>query len=243
MAHLSYISDKALRREVKYVLDKALAKNKSATKDFNKNVIDPFGSLFEAPNFTSHEEWKNSETARQAQKTIQNHVGLFHQKILGEVIGWQDLGTGGVVDLLCEERKIIAEVKNKFSTVTFGKLAEQYHSLNGLISPKHSRFKEYTAYFVNVIPKKPIRSNEPFTPSDKETGKKCPTNEKIRIIDGASFYELTTGIENALEQLHSALPLVIEDIYKTEYKKGSFKIPNPEDFLKYFNLAYLNTEE
>lgn len=238
MTLLNYISDEALRREVKYVLDKAIAKNTSALKDFNKNVIDPFGAIFESPNFNSHDDWKNAEIARQAQKTIQNHVGVFHQKILGEVEGWEDLGTGGVVDLVCKDKRIIAEVKNKFSTVTGGKLADQYHSLNGLISPKHSKFKDFTAYFVNIIPKKPIRLNEPFTPSDKETGEKCPLNEKIRIIDGASFYELVTGEPNALEMLHNTLPVVIEDTYHKEYGQQNFEIPNKDEFLSYFQLAY-----
>lgn len=238
MAFLNYISDEVLRKEVKYVLDKAVAKNSSALEDFNRNVIDPFGAIFEAPNFSSHDDWKNAEIARQAQKTIQNHVGVFHQKILGEVNGWQDLGTGGVVDLVCEEKQIIAEVKNKYSTVTGGKLADQYHSLNGLISPKHSRFKDYTAYFVNIIPKRPARINEPFTPSDKETGARCPLNESIRIVDGASFYELVTGESSALEALHNVLPVVIEDIYQREYGKKNFELPNKDEFLIYFQLAY-----
>lgn len=243
MAYLDYLSDEVLRKEVKYVLDKAIAKNASALEDFNNNVIDPFGAIFEAPNFKTHTDWKKSEIARQAQKTIQNHVGIFHQRILGEVDGWQDLGTGGVVDLICEKRNIIAEVKNKFSTVTGGKLADQYHSLIGLISPKHSRFKDYTAYFVTIIPRNPARSNIPFTPSDKETGKKCPINEKIRIIDGASFYDLVTGKKDALRSLHTVLPKVIADIYETDYKIKSFKIPNEREFLDYFDLAYKNNHD
>jgi len=238
MAYLEYISDELLIAEVKYILDKAVTKRKAAEKEFNKNVIDPFGSLFESPVFESHEEWKNSEMTRQCQKTIQNHVGTFHQKILGHVHGWEDLGTGGVVDLVCEDKKVIAEVKNKFSTVTGGKLAEQYHSLEGLVTPKHSRFKGYCAYFVNIIPKKPERTDQPFTPSDKETGKLCSTNEDIRIIDGASFYELVTGRKDALKELHAVLPDVIEHIYRNNYNINDFNISDKDDFISYFDLAY-----
>jgi hypothetical protein len=238
MAYLEYISDDLLISEVKYLLDKAVAKRKAAEKDFNKNVIDPFGSLFESPVFDSHAEWKNSEMARQCQKTIQNHVGTFHQKILGHVAGWQDLGTGGVVDLLCEDKSIIAEVKNKYSTVTGGKLAEQYHSLEGLITPKHSRFKGYRAYFVNIIPKKPERINIPFTPSDKETGKLCASNDDIRVIDGASFYEIVTGRKDALKELHAVLPDVIEHIYRAVYGDEEFNISDKNEFTSYFDLAY-----
>ena len=243
MAYLDYISDSDLTKEVKYILDKSIAKNKSAIQNFNKNVIDPFGALFEAPQFGSHDDWKTSEVARQIQKTLQNHIGVFHQKILGSVDGWEDLGTGGVVDLVCEDKKIIAEVKNKFSTVTGGKLADQYHSLSGLISPKHSRFKGYTAYFVNIIPKKPIRSDMPFTPSDKETGMKCPVNQDIRVVDGATFYELVTGKHNALELLHSVLPRVIESLYTDVYENINFSFDDEADFLAYFDLAYKEIQE
>ncbi|MEI9786326.1 Eco47II family restriction endonuclease [Moellerella wisconsensis] len=238
MPFLEYISDDNLIKEVKYLLDKAVEKRKDAEKSFNKNVIDPFGALFEASDFKSHEEWRNSEMARQCQKTIQNHVGTFHQKILGYVDGWEDLGTGGIVDLINREKKIIAESKNKFNTVTGGNLAAMYKSLDDQISPKHSQFKGFTAYFVNIIPKKPIRYNEPFIPSDKGTGTKCPVNPLIRSIDGASFYHIVTGRSNALKELHEALPKVIEAVYHQFYGQKDFVIPDVELFMSYFTEAY-----
>lgn len=243
MSYLEFVSDELLVKEVKYILDKAIKKRNDAEKEFNKNVIDPFGSLFESPVFESHDEWRESEMTRQCQKTIQNHVGTFHQKILGHVNGWQDLGTGGVVDLVCENKKIIAEIKNKYSTVTGGKLAEQYHSLSGLILPKHSKLKGYKAYFVNIIPRKAEKSDVTFTPSDKETGQLCPENQDIRIIDGASFYELVTGRKNALKELHSILPEIIELVYHEYYDNHEFFIKNKSDYMKYFTLAYGKNHE
>lgn len=238
MALLEYISDEDLFNEVETLLTKAKKKKDAAEKTFNSNVIDPFGALFEAPGFSSHEEWRNSELARQRQKTIQNHVGTFHQKILGHVDGWQDMGIGGIVDLLNEERKIIAEVKNKYSTVTGGDLADKYKGLDELVSPKYSRFKDYCAYFVNIIPRKPVRSDIPFTPSNKGSGTLCPSNPNIRIIDGASFYELVTGRPDALQELYSALPHAIEYVLNERLGQKGFYIPDKESFIKYFGLAY-----
>ncbi|WP_275074889.1 Eco47II family restriction endonuclease [Providencia rettgeri] len=238
MPFLEYISDDNLIKEVKYLLDKAVEKRQDAEKSFNKNVIDPFGALFEASDFKSHEEWRNSEMARQCQKTIQNHVGTFHQRILGYVDGWEDLGTGGIVDLINREKKIIAESKNKFNTVTGGSLSGVYHSLDAQVSPKHSQFKDFTAYFVNIIPKKPIRYDEPFTPSNKDTGARCPVNPLIRIIDGASFYHIVTEKEDALKELHEALPKVIEIVYQQFYGQKDFAIPDVELFMSYFTEAY-----
>lgn len=240
MSYLTYISDEKIKEIVKLVLDKGIERKQEAEKKFTKNVIDPFGSLFEAAAFdVDHKTWKSSETIRQCQKTLQNHVGDLHQKILGNVNNWEDLGTGSVVDLVCENKKIIAEVKNKYNTVTGGKLADQYYSLERLVMPKASKYRNYTAYFVNIIPKKPERFNITFEPSDKEKSAKCPKNELIRVIDGASFYTLVTGKENAISELYDALPSVIEDIFKTDYKQPKFTIPDKKEFSKYFNLAYV----
>lgn len=238
MPILKYISDDDLYAEVRFIVKKTITKKTQALKQFNKNVVDPFCALFEAPSFENHELWKSAELMRQTQKTIQNHVGTFHQKILGHVEGWEDLGRGSVIDLVNTDKKIIAEIKNKYSTVTGGDLANKYYSLEGLISPKHSKFKEYTSYFVQIIPSTSIKYNKPFTPSDKEKGERCAENQNIRVIDGASFYELVTGRPNALKELHTALPKVIEKIYQEELGDANFSFKDIPNFSQYYDAAY-----
>jgi hypothetical protein len=244
MAYLEYLDDETLKALVKGVLDIGRKKKAEVIRDFEKNVIDPFASLFDAAvSNVTHETWKNSEMVRQCQKTLTNHIGTLHQKILGNIDGWQDLGTGSVVDLVCHDRLIIAEVKNKFNTVTGGKLADQYYSLERLVTPKASNYRGYTSYFVNIIPKKPERLDTPFQPSDKDTGLRCPLNENIRIIDGASFYTLATGRQFALQELYDALPAVIEDIFHTDYELPEFSIPDKNLFKQYFLNAYTNNHD
>lgn len=241
MSYLKYISDEDFESIVKHVLDKGIeAKEKTqSSKEFNRNVIDPFGSLFEVAAFDfDYKTWKNSEAARQSQKTLQNHVGEMHQKVLGFASGWDNLETGSVIDLVCDEHKIIAEVKNKYNTVTGGKLSDLYESLERLVMPKSSRYKDYTAYFVHIIPKKPIKYDQCFTPSNKDKGSKCPKNEKIRVIDGASFYSMVTGEDNAIFDFYSALPNVIESVFRKDYGIDEFVIPDKDEFSKYISLAY-----
>lgn len=239
MAYLEYLDDAVVKRLVKDVLDIGRAKKIEVEDEFHKNVIDPFAALFDsAVSEVGHEAWKNAEMVRQCQKTLTNHIGTLHQKILGSVTGWQDLGVGSVVDLVCNNKKIIAEVKNKFNTVSGGKLAEQYYALERLIEPKTSQYKGYTAYFVNIIPKKPVRSDIPFEPSDKDKGIRCSRKESIRIIDGASFYALVTGREFALQELYDALPIVIADIFQNDYRISNFSIPDLASFRQYFQAAY-----
>jgi hypothetical protein len=181
----------------------------------------------------TYDEWVTLEKSRQSQKTLQNHIGDFHQNILGSVQGWDNQHTGKIVDLVSEREKIIAEIKNKHNTVSGGNLASPYYQLDNVVSPKMSKYNRYTAFYVTVIPKNSKRLNKPFTPSNKTTGAKCPVNDKIRIIDGASFYELVTGDKNALFDLFSVLPEIISVIIgKAIDEMGR------EELAKFFGLAY-----
>jgi hypothetical protein len=234
MPWLSWIADSELRTEVNLLLSHAMEAQKAALEEFGKNVIDPFAAIFEIAGFEiSYETWFKSESARQAQKSLQNHIGEFHQNILGYSADWKDMKVGNVIDLASEKNKIIAEVKNKFNTISGGKLSDLYYSLDGLVSPKSSIYKGYTAYYVVIIPKSGTRYNKPFVPSDKDKGAKCPTNEHIREIDGASFYNLVTGSRSALEDLFDVLPDVIDVC-----SHGKYKINDKAKLKNYFNKAF-----
>lgn len=183
MPILKWISDKDFENEVSNLLEIASIAKNNANKDFNKNVIDPFSAVFEVAGFDfDYKTWFSSETARQAQKTLNTHIGTFHQTILGHCKGWENLGVGNVIDLVCESKKIIAEVKNKHNTVTKGNLAGLYYSLDDLVSPKKSVYKDYTAYYVTIIPKTALRFDKEFTPSDKERGKKCEATQILEKL-------------------------------------------------------------
>jgi len=234
MPYLSWIDDKDLSEAVRHLLNIAKNAQKQAEAKFDKNVIDPFSAVFQIAGFgIDYQSWVIGEQTRQSQKTLQNHIGNFHQIVLGSVEGWDNLQTGNVMDLLSTKRRILAEIKNKHNTVKGSDLAGLYKSMESAVMHKNSRYKDYTAYYVTVIPKKPERFDKLFTPSDKETGSKLPENEKIRIIDGASFYHMVTGEKNALKELFDCLPNVIEDTIGT-----SFSTSDTENLTKFFTSAY-----
>jgi Eco47II-like restriction endonuclease len=234
MAYLKWISDEKLCDAVTQLLDVAKSARKQAKNKFEKNVIDPFSAMFQIAGFgIDYNNWVLSEQTRQAQKTLQNHIGGFHQIVLGNVDGWENLKTGNVMDLLSAKYKILAEIKNKHNTVKGSNLSDLYKSMEAEIMPKSSRYKGYTAYYVTIVPKSPARFDKPFVPSDKQTGSKLPVNEKIRAIDGAGFYAMVTGEENALKQLFDCLPFVIKNC--TGAKLPGADIASLKTF---FELAY-----
>lgn len=235
MPYLKWISDKDLQTCSKKLLSVAQRSMDNSQKNMYKNVIDPFSALFQMAGFDMDAAaWVKAEQARQAQKSFQNHVGDFHQNVLGCVRGWDNLSVGNVVDLKSDTKKIIAEIKNKHNTVTGGSLKNVYDDLESEIMPKSSIYHGYTAYFVNIIPKKATRFNQEFTPSDKATGARKHPNRKIRIIDGASFYELVTGDRDALKDLFNALPNVLNDLLN----KSQLTKKEVIDLENYFRRAY-----
>jgi len=189
--------------------------------------------LFEIAAFgLDYEDWKKSEAARQAQKTLQNHVGDFHQNILGSISDWENLEVGNEIDLANHNAKIIAEVKNKYNTVKGSDKSGLYHTLEDLTMRKSSRFRGYTSYYVVVIPNRQARFDKLFTPSDKSKGAKCPENELIREIDGSSFYALATGNPAALKELFDSLPSVISEV------SGGALSVSKNDVQRFFTAAY-----
>jgi hypothetical protein len=234
MPRLSWIDDTVLKQEVSLLLTIAKDAQRNAPKVFGNNIIDPFAAIFEMSGFEiDYPTWVRNETIRQVQKTLANHIGDFHQNILGSTKNWENKKVGNIIDLVSVENKIIAEVKNKFNTISGGKLSDLYNSLDRLVSPKTSIYKGYTAYYVAIIPKNGKRYDKLFAPSDKEKEEKCSANEKIREIDGASFYSLVTGSEKALEDLFDVLPEVIH-----ECSDGKYHLKDKDNLKAFFNLAY-----
>jgi len=175
MSFLPWVSDDDLTTATKHLLITAEEAFINSREKFSKNVIDPFAALFEIYGFNiDYDTWKKSEEARKSQKTLRNHIGEFHQIILGGVEEWRNLGKGNIVDLVSEQRGIIAEIKNKHNTVSGGDLANKYHDLDNLVSPKNSVYKGFTAYHVNIIPKTRKRFDKPFTPSNNKRGGEMP---------------------------------------------------------------------
>lgn len=235
MPYLNWISDTDLINHTRNLLLAAQQAKVKKQREFHKNVIDPFLAIFEMSGYAMNSvDWKTGELARQVGKAVQNNIGIFHQNILGSVNNWNNLGSGQIVDLSSPTNQIIAEVKNKHNTVTGSKKVDVYDQLEGLVMPNTSIYNGYTAYFVNIIPKRSARYNRAFTPPDNTTGTNRVANVLIKEIDGASFYTLVTGEATALKDLYLVLPSVIHHIL------GSTQLSNTDKFALYrlFSKAY-----
>lgn len=208
-------------------------------KDIYSNTLDCFSAVIDSSvRGSTLEEWKESEKQRQAQKTLQNKIGDFHQQVLGTLEGVDDLGTGGVVDLVSDEHKIVAEIKNKWNTTKGNHKKSIYDDLESVLA---SEDKEgYTGYYVEILPKNGQTYNKPFAPSDNTSGSTRGSREDIRVIDGKTFYAKITGDENALEELYNLVPELTSEILRESFKveRDSKDITNDDAFSEFYQKIY-----
>jgi len=237
MPYLTWITDTALKIAVRHLIQITIDAQTEAESNFHKNVVDPFSALFQMAGFNlDFNTWRSNEIRRQSQKTMQNAVGAFHQEILGNLSPnpnrWEDLRVGQTIDIRSQPLRIIAEVKNKWNTVSFGNLSDLYKKLDNLVNDTHGEYSGWKAYYVPIISKVPGRYERHFTPSDKSRrGQRCRTDDNILETDGASFYALVTRDEFALRDLFSVLPTVVRDY--TE-----FDLNGIDGLMELFRIAF-----
>lgn len=204
---LPFLSNDTLCSQLQLMKQTAERALSNAQQKGARNVIDPFSALFQMELLDiKSQDWPITEQNRQIEKSLQNQIGTFHQQVLGHMAGWKDLATGSVLDLVSTDKRIVAEIKNKFNTLNASGHSGLYDKMHGQIRKKGQEYFGYTAYYVEIIPKKPERYDQPCTPSDNTTGQRKQADEHIRRIDGASFYALATGYPDALKQLFYAIP-------------------------------------
>lgn len=203
MPLLPFISNDELIIYTKQVLDKVSTAYNSADDKLYSNVVDPFSALFDSMRQgIAVEDWLNQERSRQVQKTLQNAVGDFHQNILGSIPGWENSGRGGGYDLINHDRKILAEVKNKFNTMNSSSAESTYRKLARYID---GDYQGYTGYVVFIVPKNARDYDSSWSPNQAT----MPLRNDIRKADGESFYGLVTGHNDALEDLYDVMPHLI----------------------------------
>lgn len=231
MAILSFISDEDLISHTTKLVEAAKRAEKTVDANPYKNVIDPFSALIDAARQdVSLETWMNQEKARQIQKSFQNAIGEFHQQVLGSINGWSNAGAGGSYDVINDEMKIIAEVKNKYNTMNSSSALNAYDKMAHWLDYGKGG---YEAFIVEIVPEKPRPYSVPFTPSERKV--KRQTRENLRRIDGRSFYARATGIPNAIDLLYAALP----DVLNTLLGTSESKLTNNDAFEELFTRVYI----
>lgn len=129
MWDLDFISEKDFKSHVSQTIEKYGEKLKPINlKKFNKNTVDPIKMIFDKNVYDlTWEEIINNEISRQRDKSNNNDIGYFHQKIFQYINncivpdeGWDVIYSNNNGIKIFEDRKvskIYIEMKNKHNTM------------------------------------------------------------------------------------------------------------------------------
>ena len=181
-------------------------------RKFNSNIIDPIKLIFDKTVYKfSWEEIVKNEIFRQRDKSNNNDIGYFHQRIFQYMTdcevptsGWDvvfskeqgiDVSDGDIV------RRVFVEMKNKHNTMNSAASGKTYIKMQSQLLADD----DCACFLVEVI----ARQSQNITWAVSVDGQQ-KKHRRIRRVSIDKFYALVTGQEDAFYQMCMVLPGVIE---------------------------------
>jgi len=186
------------REVLRSALDKVISVGRKARDEISNDfmstgavAIDPFAAIVSAGLTGNWDAWKKSEIDRQVGKSISNQIGYFHQELLGSVPGWESLPKGAQMpDLICSQRKLFVELKNKFNTV---KGSDKIGVYNALVLNEKERYPGWTGAYVYIVENSALSPQvQPvlFTPSDARAKQRAKGKANIVQLTGRLIWAI-----------------------------------------------------
>lgn len=221
MWNLSFISEEDFTNHVKATIEKYGEKLESFDlKRFNKNIIDPIKLIFDKNVYqSSWEEIVSNEIFRQRDKSNNNDIGYFHQRIFqyienchvpanGEEGGWDVIyrnDDGIDIPGVGKVHTVYVEMKNKHNSMNSASAGKTFIKMqNQLLNDD-----DCACFLVEAIAQRSQNIKWETTVDKRKVGHKL-----IRRVSLDRFYELVTGQEDAFCQMCLVLPSVIEKAVK-----------------------------
>lgn len=230
MWKLAFISERDFCHHVRDTIKKYGEKLESFDlKRFNKNLIDPIKLIFDKTVYqSSWEEIVSNEIFRQRDKSNNNDIGYFHQRIFqyikncrvpsnGEEGGWDviyqddngiNLPDGNTV------KTVYVEMKNKHNTMNSASAGKTFIKMQNQLL----KDDDCACFLVEAIAQRSQNIKWETTVDGVKVGHKL-----IRRVSMDRFYALVTGQEDAFYQMCMVLPEVIQ---KTVDELGTSLIPH-----------------
>ena len=216
---LSFISEKDFTNHVKDTIDKYGEKLESFDiVRFNKNIVDPIKMIFDKTVYqTSWDEIVGNEIFRQRDKSNNNDIGYFHQRIFQYINNCHvpDNGTEGGWDVIFQVPEgitlpegdivhtVYVEMKNKHNTMNSAAAGKTYIKMQSQLL----KDDDCACFLVEAIAKKSQNIKWSTTVDGKSV-----SHKKIRRVSLDQFYALVTGQEDAFYKMCMVLPKVIEKV-------------------------------
>ncbi|MEG1901539.1 MAG: Eco47II family restriction endonuclease [Clostridium sp.] len=238
---LKFISEKDFVDHVSATIEKYGEKLESFDiKKFNKNIIDPIKLIFDKTVYqTSWDEMVGNEIFRQRDKSNNNDIGYFHQRIFQyiEKCRVPDNGKEGGWDVIVQNddgivlpdgdmvHTVYVEMKNKHNTMNSAAAGKTYIKMqNQLLNDD-----DCACFLVEAIAQRSQNTKWETTVDGRKV-----SHKKIRRVSLDQFYSLVTGEEDAFYQMCMILPQIIERVVN---ENKEIKVPNDTVMEELTNIA------
>lgn len=219
---LTFISEEDFRNHVKLTIEKYGEKLESFDlKRFNKNIIDPVKLIFDKTVY--HATWDeivSNEIFRQRDKSNNNDIGYFHQRIFQYIENCRvpDNGKEGGWDVIYENadgitlpdgsvvHRVYVEMKNKHNTMNSSSAGKTFMKMQNQLL----KDDDCACFLVEAIAKKSQNIKWETTVDKQKMGHKL-----IRRVSLDQFYALVTGQSDAFYQMCLVLPNTIQSVVDT----------------------------
>ncbi len=221
MWNLTFISERDFTKHVEATIERYGDKLESFDLErFNKNIIDPIKLIFDKTVYQSTwEEIISNEIFRQRDKSNNNDIGYFHQRIFQYIKNCHvpPNGREGGWDVIYRNRDgipipgaqnvhtVYVEMKNKHNTMNSASAGKTFIKMqNQLLNDD-----DCACFLVETIAQRSQNIKWETTVDKKKVSHKL-----IRRVSIDQFYALVTGQEDAFYQICMVLPSVIENAVK-----------------------------
>lgn len=215
--------------------------NSYDVKKFNKNIIDPIKMIFDKAVYD--EDWQtiiSNEIFRQRDKTNNNEIGYFHQRLFnyldgchvppnGKEGGWDviyDIPNGYEISSGDIVHKIYVEMKNKHNTMNSSAAGKTYIKMQNQLLQDD----DCACFLVEAIAK---RSQNIVWKTTVDHNK--VSHKHIRRVSIDKFYSIVTGETDAFYQICMALPAVVNEVLSES--SATVKKPYDTVYSELFNKS------
>ena len=216
---LKFIAKEDFTEHVRATIEKYGEKLESFDmRRFNKNIIDPIKLIFDKTVY--HATWDeivSNEIFRQRDKSNNNDIGYFHQRIFQYIVNCHvpDNGKEGGWDVIYKNAEgiqlpdgdvvhtVYVEMKNKHNTMNSASAGKTYIKMQNQLL----KDDDCACFLVEAIAQRSQNVKWETT-----VDKNRVSHRRIRRVSLDQFYALVTGEEDAFYQMCMVLPEVIESV-------------------------------
>lgn len=213
MWSLTFITEEQFIEHVQATIGKYGEKlNSFDLKRFNKNIIDPIKLIFDKTVYrASWNEIVSNEIFRQRDKSNNNDIGYFHQRIFQYIENCEVPATGwdvvyqnpNGIEIIdgTKVKTIFVEMKNKHNTMNSASAGKTFIKMQAQLLEDD----DCACFLVEAIAQKSQNVKWETTVDKKKVGHKL-----IRRVSLDEFYAIVTGQEDAFYQMCMVLPSIIQ---------------------------------